>query len=209
LQVATANIYAELVPQLARRGAEAQEYSLLAYGAAGPTHVFMLAREIAVRRVIVPPMPGLLCALGCLVADLRADFVRSLWEDCNRLEDSRVQGIYETLEDEARSWLERQKVDVAETYLIRSADLCYAGQSFEINVVFPDGAPTVAGIERWFHDRYELIYGYADRSAPVRLLEARVQIVGVTHKPGFDSLRPFATAKPGAVAHRKIYEQGR
>jgi len=209
LQVATANIYAELVPQLARRGVDAQEYSLLAYGAAGPTHVFMLAREIAVRRVIVPPMPGLLCALGCLVADLRADYVRSLWEDCNRLEDERVQAIYETLEDEARTWLARQKVDVAETYLIRSADLCYAGQSFEINVVFPAGAPTVAGIERWFHDRYELIYGYADRTAPVRLLEARVQIVGVTHKPGFESLRPFATAKPRAVARRTIYEQGR
>src|SRR5258708_19220179 len=110
----------------------------------------MLAREIAVRRVIVPPMPGLLCALGCLVADLRADFVRSLWEDCNRLEDERVQAIYETLEHEARSWLQRQKVDVAETYLIRSADLCYAGQSFEINLVFSPRAPPVRGLQRWF-----------------------------------------------------------
>ena len=78
LQVATANIYAEAVPQLARRGVDAKEFSLLCYGAAGPTHSFMLARELNLRRVIVPPMPGLLCALGCLVADLRADFVRSL-----------------------------------------------------------------------------------------------------------------------------------
>src|SRR5262249_27180685 len=151
LQVATANIYAELVPQLARRGADAAEYSLLAYGAAGPTHVFMLAREVAVRRVIVPPMPGLLCALGCLVADLRADFVRSLWEDLRRLADAQVQAIYAALEAEARDWILRQKVDVAEVRLIRSADLCYAGQSFEINVVFPPEAPSVAAIERWFH----------------------------------------------------------
>jgi N-methylhydantoinase A len=209
LQVATANIYAELVPQLARRGAEAQEYSILAYGAAGPTHVFMLVREIDVRRVIVPPTPGLLCALGCLVADLRADFLRSLWEDCTNLKDARVQSIYETLEGEGRAWLDGQKTDVSESYLIRSADLCYAGQSFEINVVFPDGPLSVAAIERWFHDRYELVYGYADRAAPVRLLEARVQIVGVTRKPDFNGLRPFATGIDTAVGRRRIYEQGR
>ena len=82
LQVATANIYAELVPQLARRGVDAGEFSLLAYGAAGPTHVFMLARELNVRRVLVPPTPGLLCALGCLVADLRADFVQKPLARC-------------------------------------------------------------------------------------------------------------------------------
>ncbi len=209
LQVATANIYAELVPQLARRGAEAAEYSLLAYGAAGPTHVFMLARELPVRRVIVPPTPGLLCALGCLVADLRADFLRSLWENCRGLEDGRVRAIYDDLEAEARAWLAREKVDVAEVYLIRSADLCYAGQSFEINVVFPDEPLSVAAVERWFHDRYERVYGYADRAAPVRLLEARVQIVGVTRKPDFASLRPFAGTAPGEGGRRRIYEQGR
>jgi N-methylhydantoinase A len=209
LQVATANIYAELVPQLARRGADAADYSLLAYGAAGPTHVFMLAREIAVRRVIVPPTPGLLCALGCLVADLRADFVRSLWEDCASLRDGQVRDIYAALDSEARAWLVGQHVEVEKTYLIRSADLCYVGQSFEINVAFPDGALTVAAIEDWFHRRYERVYGYADRAAPVRLLEARVQIVGVMQKPDFDSLRPFATAADPVVGRRYIHEQGR
>ncbi len=209
LQVATANIYAELVPQLARRGADAAEYSLLAYGAAGPTHVFMLAREINVRRVIVPPTPGLLCALGCLVADLRADFLCSLWEDCRHLEDGRVRAIYQDLEAEARDWLAQEEVDVAETYLIRSADLCYAGQSFEINVIFPEESLSVAAMERWFHDRYERVYGYADRAAPVRLLEARVQIVGVTRKPDIESLRPFAGSGASTAGRRLIYDQGR
>jgi N-methylhydantoinase A len=209
LQVATANIYAELVPQLARRGAEASEHSLLAYGAAGPTHVFMLAREIDMRRVIVPPTPGLLCALGCLVADLRADFLRSLWEDCRSLRDDAVRAIYAELETEARRWLAAQNVDVEEVQLVRSADLCYSGQSFEINVVFPREPVRVAAIERWFHDRYERVYGYVDRAAPVRLLEARVQIVGITAKPDFAGLKPFAGTGSAATAKRTIYEQGR
>ncbi|HVZ01695.1 MAG TPA: hydantoinase/oxoprolinase family protein [Dongiaceae bacterium] len=209
LQVATANIYAELVPQLARRGVDGNEFSLLAYGAAGPTHVFMLARELNVRRVLVPPTPGLLCALGCLVADLRADFVRSLWQEADELSDQTLQKTFAGLEADARDWLERQKVDVTQTYLIRSADMCYAGQSFELNIVFPDEPLTVEALKRWFHDRYELVYGFADRSNPIRILEARVQIVGVTSKPNFDAVRPFTVASRKPVTERRVYEHGK
>lgn len=209
LQVATANIYAELVPQLARRGVDAHEFSLLAYGAAGPTHVFMLARELNMRRVLVPPTPGLLCALGCLVADLRADFVRSLWQDARDLSDETLVETYAALESDARDWLDKQHVDVTDTYLIRSADICYVGQSFELNVVFPDKPLSVEALQSWFHDQYELVYGFADRSNPIRILEARVQIVGVTRKPNFDDLRPFATVSDKPVSSRPIFEQGK
>lgn len=209
LQVATANIYAELVPQLARRGVDAAEFSLLPYGAAGPTHVFMLARELNVRRVVVPPTPGLLCAMGCLVSDLRADFVRSLWQETRDLSEDALQSCFGDLEKEARAWLADQKVDVLRTQIIRSADLCYDGQSFELNVVFPDEPLSVASLQRWFHDRYELVYGFADRSNPVRILEARTQIVGLISKPNFDTLRPFGTTTKEPVTKRRIFEQGK
>ncbi|MBJ2150250.1 hydantoinase/oxoprolinase family protein [Paracoccus sp. IB05] len=209
LQVATANIYAELVPQLARRGIDAADFSLLAYGAAGPTHVFMLARELNMRRTIVPPTPGTLCALGCLVADLRADFVRSLWLESSELTDELLTRTYEGLRREAEGWLSAQGVEVTRTYLIQSADICYNGQSFELNVVFPDEPLSVAGLERWFHDRYEQLYGFADRANPIRVLEARVQIVGVTGKPDFTNFRPFATISDKPVSERRVYEHGK
>jgi N-methylhydantoinase A len=209
LQVATANIYAGLIPQLARRGAEAADFSLLAYGAAGPTHIFMLAREIDVRRVIVPPAPGLLCALGCLVADLRADFVRSLWESASTLADERIRIIYETLSAEAQAWLDNEKVEVSDVRLIRSADICYEGQSFEVNVLLPDGPLDVATIVENFHSQYARIYGYADRSAPVRLHEARVQIVGVTRKPSLAARAEVPRQGEATPSSRRtIYEQG-
>jgi N-methylhydantoinase A len=209
LQVATANIYAETVPQLARRGVDASELSLLCYGAAGPTHSFMLARELNVRRVIVPPLPGLLCALGCLVADLRADFVQSLWLDSRDLSNERLNKTYEQLIIEAEDWLAAQAVDVAEQQVIRSADICYHGQSFELNVVFPDGPLTRAQIETLFHDRYEQVYGYADRSNAVRILEARLQIIGHTPKPDFSTIRPFTTSDRATVSERHLYEDGK
>ena len=141
LQVTTASIYAQLLPQAARRGVDIADFSLLAYGAAGPTQVFMLAREIDIRRVIVPPSPGLLCALGCLVADFRADFVQSVWRDAAQLPDGELQEVYLRLEREARDWLAEQDVGAERVHVLYSADLCHIGQSWEVNVAFPPHRP--------------------------------------------------------------------
>ena len=89
LEVATANMYAQLTPLLAKHGVDPAEYAFLPYGGAGPTHVFLLAREVGIARVVVPPLPGALCALGCLVADLRADFVGTLNVESTHAEPAR------------------------------------------------------------------------------------------------------------------------
>ena len=183
LQVASANIYAALVPQLARRGADGADFALLAYGAAGPTHAFMLARELDFQRVIVPPAPGTLCALGCIAADFRADFVASVWRECGALDDGELRAIYERLEADAMGWLADQRVHLEEVYLLRSGDLCYSGQSYELGVGLPvqeTAELDTARLIEWFNDAYYRAYGFADRNAPVRLIEARVQVVGVT-----------------------------
>lgn len=208
LKVATANIYAEFLPQLARRGVESRDYALLCYGAAGPTHSFMLARELDLKSVIVPPMPGLLCAMGCLVADLRADFVQSLWKSADELSDDELQACFSIREAEARNWLADQHVTVSETRLIRSADMCFEGQSFELNIVFPDEPLTVENLERWFRERYRAVYGIEDPDSAIRVLEARVQILGVTTKPSIDRLRPFGTGTRMDVGERRIFENG-
>ena len=212
LQVASANIYAALVPQLARRGADGADFALLAYGAAGPTHAFMLARELAFRRVIVPPAPGTLCALGCIAADFRADFVASAWRDCDGLDDQELRSLFERLDHEALEWLADQKVELDDTYLLRSADLCYSGQSYELGVPLPVRETTelrTARLVAWFNDAYHRAYGFADREAPVRLIEARVQVVGVTQKPRVRALgRRAAAAGPGPTC-RRVVDRGR
>ena len=213
LQVASANIYAALVPQLARRGADGADFALLAYGAAGPTHAFMLAREMDFRRVIVPPAPGTLCALGCIAADFRADFVASAWRECDGLDDRELRAIFERLEGDALRWLADQGVTLDETYLLRSGDLCYSGQSYELGVPLPvreTAELRTALLVEWFNDAYHRAYGFADREAPVRLIEARVQVVGVTQKPQVRVLgRAAAAAGPPAPSRRRIVDRGR
>ena len=211
LQIATAAIYAELLPQTARRGVDIAGFSMVAYGAAGPTQAFMLARELEVRRVVVPPSPGLLCALGCLVADFRADFVQSVWREAPELPDAELRAIYGRLEEQARSWLADQNIDLDRVYILRSADLCYVGQSYEVNVPFPDVVParlTTPRVVDWFHARYGRVYGYADAEAPARMLEARLQIVGVTPKPPVRPVADSGDAPDGPTGARPVHEHG-
>src|SRR5262249_21142846 len=78
LRVATSNMFSELVPLMARKGVDVSEFALLCYGGAGPTHGFLLAKEVGIQRVLVPLSPGTLCALGSLVADAKSDFIASM-----------------------------------------------------------------------------------------------------------------------------------
>ncbi len=212
LQVTSARIYAEIVPQIARRGVSPTNLSIIAYGAAGPTHVFMLARDLDVKRVIIPGSPGLLCAYGCLVADFRADFVRSIWRDLNEITESDLQQVFADLDQEAHQWMTEQDVTVDNVSLTRSADMCHVGQSYEVNTVFP-GVPShqlkIHDILAWFHKRYDEIYGYSDSAAPVRMLEARVQITGVTRKPAEKAPSALLPSGNSRAGRRQVHEFGK
>jgi N-methylhydantoinase A len=211
LRVTTSMLYAELLPELARRGADIRDYALLAYGGAGPTHAFMAARDLPVQRVIVPTTPGTMCALGCLVADLRADFVSTIWRDCAEMSTAELRDVFGRLDEEGLRWLATQQVAVERTYVIRSADMCYVGQSFDVNVPLPDTldlATMPEMIER-FHERHTAIYGHADAKAAARLMTARVQIVGVTAKPEVGHIAIDGLTRVASEADtRTVYENG-
>ena len=190
LNVATANMYAEFIPLMARQGVDARDFALLAFGGAGPTHAFMLAREVGINRIIIPPTPGVLCALGCLMADFRSDFIRTLYLRLNELEPSDLEGRFTEIEHEAQSWLNAQNIDqetdVVGIQLVRSADMRYRGQSFELTIPVPADLSTANGFAQLldgFHQHYEQIYGHSDREADTEIISVRVQVVGQTIKP--------------------------
>ena len=209
LRVTTSMLYAEVLPELARRGADIRDFSLLAYGGAGPTHAFMAARELPIQRVIIPTTPGTMCALGCLVADLRADFVSTVWQDCSDLSTEDLRNAFASLDAQAMRWLEDQAVEVERTYLVRSADMCYVGQSFDINVPLAEELTLSDAVTR-FHARHTAIYGHSDASAAVRLMTARAQVVGVTAKPqlGHIAIDGLSTSTP-ELPSREVREDGR
>ena len=214
LRVATSQMYAALVPLMARKAVDLDRFALLPFGGAGPTHGFLLAREVGIKRVVVPPSPGVLCAIGSLVADVRRDFVRTIHESLRREAApalmKRIRDGFHALADEGRRWLTGQGLDFEATHSLWSVDIRYLGQSFELMIPVTENVVADASgeaLRKAFHANYAQVYGYTDEQADLEILNLRTTAIGVTLKPDIAAHaagRPVATA----VRERRIFLDG-
>jgi N-methylhydantoinase A len=216
LRVATSNMYSELVPLMARKGVDVSEFGLLCYGGAGPTHGFLLAKEVGIQRVLVPKSPGTLCALGALVADVKSDFIASLHELLPMGEEAdgvidRMRRLIEELRARALGWLEAERINVAERKAEISADIRYVGQAFEVTTDLTDidlgAADAAAAVRERFDAVYSSIYGHADRK-PIEIINLRVTAIGSTYKPPLAQVgqAPSEEPAPPARVRRVLFD---
>lgn len=176
-------MYAQFSPLMARKGVDPRDFTLLAYGGAGPMHAFLMAREVGIRRVLIPPSPGTLCAMGCTVANLRNDFVHTLHKSSQTLEPGELANLYTRLEDQGRSWVEEEArggVKLKQIYCLYSADMRYEGQAFDLEInltseeiVDPEKA------RNKFHEFYQNVFGISQPEADVMFVSLRATIVGI------------------------------
>ena len=211
LRVATSQMYSALVPLLARKGVDYEQYTLLAFGGGGPCHAFMLAQDVGIRRVMVPLNPGTLCAAGSLAADIRKDLVQTIHRRLGAPGVvAEIRAAVECLTAEGEAWLTSLDLDMLERRQEWAAEMRYVGQSFEIGVLIDRAAladHSGAALRERFHNIYRRLYGYADEIADLEVLDVRVAIVGITPKPHLAKLE----AKPAdpQAATREIFFDGR
>ena len=206
LDAATATMYAALLPLLAGHGVDQRDFALMAFGGAGPTHAFLLAREAGFGRVVIPPAPGALCALGCVLADFRADFVRTVYARYDETRDL-LRAAFVQLDAEAAAWLARERIETADHLFARSADVRYCGQSYELIVPLPAGSAeaAVTALRSAFERRHEGVYGYAHPAAPLEVVNVRVQAVGLSRKPAWRAGSPRSGGAPECIERRAIH----
>lgn len=145
------------------RGYDPREFTLLAFGGAGPLHACSLARSLSIPRVLIPPMPGALSALGILLADNVRDLSKTIMLPWNgKIPES----SFRELEEQGRAMLTGEKLDFQVTH---SLDLRYVGQGYEVNV------PVDAQAITHFHQLHLQRYGYADEAQPVEIVNIRVR----------------------------------
>ena len=116
------------------KGYDPRDFALFPFGGAGPLHAVALARELGVPTVLVPRFPGLTSALGCLLADLRHDFVRTLNQPLMSVDPAMVDRLYAEYEAEGRAMIEAEGVPIERIDTIYEADLLYRGQSLVLRV---------------------------------------------------------------------------
>ena len=136
------------------RGHDPRDFALFAFGGAGPLHAAELARELGIPRVVVPARPGITNALGCMVADLRHDFVRTVNTPLAALD---VRTVHETLAEQirqGREMLGRERVQFDAMRVIHSADMQFQGQSHILSVPIESATPGIDELQRLFESAY-------------------------------------------------------
>ena len=167
------------------RGLDPRSFSLVAFGGAGPLHAADLAAELGMPKIIIPEAPGVFSALGLLWADLRADFSATVRRSLNAENAAVLQTMLNGLDGEAEKWLAGEKVSPGRRMLVRSADMRYPLQNYEINVTLPAGPVSPSWLKRAaeaFHAAHERLYSYCDRGEQVQLVNLRVAAIGQTER---------------------------
>jgi N-methylhydantoinase A len=164
-----------------RRGVDPRRFALLAFGGAAALHVTEIARQLELRRVVVPRLASVLSAWGMLASDLRYEVARSHIGDASRLDADALRAVYADMEAEGRRRLAEAAFD-GEVQVHRSADMRYGEQIFEVGVDL-DGidwaAPDLlAQLAAAFHRRHEELYTYALPDQEAVLVNARAAVIG-------------------------------
>jgi N-methylhydantoinase A len=182
LQVVNANMARALRLVTVQRGVDPMHLALLPFGGAGPLHAGAVARELNIPQILVPPRPGILCALGLLVEELRVDAVRT-WVGRLTVEAlAPLAQVFRDLEAEAQAWLERERVPPARRHVTRYLDLRYAGQNYELLVPVPEAVwqeRAVTPLCRRFCEIHEETYGFATADEPIQVVNVRLVARGL------------------------------
>ncbi len=185
------------------RGRDPRDFALCAFGGNGPVFACAMARELGIRRILIPPAPGLFSALGLLYAEVEHHYGRSFRRLLRRLDLDVVNRDWADLADEARDQLAAEGFAADRIRIRRHASLHYQGQSFDLTLPVEDGpldAAAIAALEEAFGQEHERTYGHrAGPDEPVELTEIRLIGQGLPDRPlQPQKLRPTWVAVPDA-----------
>ena len=188
VRIAVSGMYLEVSKLMSSYGADPRDNAMLAFGGAGPMTACFLAEELGVSDVVVPPTPGVLSALGGLIADLKNDFIKTVYLDLDSDCAPVIKVEFDKLREQGTQWLRDEQGYDGEFEFIYSADMRYRGQSFEVEAVLDPNAiesGDLASFAEAFHHAHLKLYNHSDDQAPVQMVNLRLVAIGQNPKPVF------------------------
>ena len=184
------------------RGHDPRQFTLMPFGGAGALHATEVARSLGIREILVPPAPGILCAQGLVVSDLKENFVRTRRTLVDESAGAAIGKVVDELLGAARAWCGSERIEPESQRFAALLDMRYVGQNFELSVPLAEtgaggaiAVPPVAELRAAFFAAHEKNYGYFNPSDPVEIVNYRLVALGLI-KP---SNRPWREAAAGAV----------
>ena len=196
-----------------KKGLDPRDYALVPFGGSGPLQAGRVAQLLGLSTVVVPPNPGNVSALGLLAVDLKTDYVATTVQREDRFDPDVLNEAYGRLETVAEQHLAAEGVPAERRRLVRTADLRYFGQAYEVRVEMPPGALDLAALAQAvdrFHAAHEKLYGYSYRGTQLtEIVNVRVTGIGLIDKPQVAVLAPYLpSTRREAYVGRPVYFDG-
>ena len=207
LGIVVANMVRAIRSVSIERGHDPRAFALLPFGGAGPLHATDVAKSLGIRRVLVPFAPGILCAQGLIVSDLRETFVRTVVMPLSEARMADVTARIGELKAQAIEWFDTEKVEPASRVTDIVLDARYVGQNFELAIGLgtADPLPGAGEIKQRFFAEHERAYGFHNPADPMEIVNFRLIAIGKLRQP---AARPGEARKSGkaeASSRRKVW----
>jgi len=171
------------------RGYDPRNFTLIAYGGAGPLHAAELAESMSISHVVIPLLPGLFSTIGLLYADMNIDLVKTVMIPLTRI--SSLNKILIRLNKQAEAWFENNNVTSKKRKISVSADLRYYHQNYELSLPFPGSILSknnIQQIQTAFHEMHTKIYGYSASGENIQVVNLRLRATKLQSKPRMPKL---------------------
>ncbi|MXW28609.1 MAG: hydantoinase/oxoprolinase family protein [Chloroflexi bacterium] len=189
-----------------RRGIDPRDFTLVAFGGAGPSQAAALAYELGTRDVVIPVFPGAFSAWGMLQTDVRHDFKSTHYGFWDQMAVAEIQERFSDLEREGLNELVADGVSKDEISFERAIDFRYHGQEYVLTIALPPGLIDLAKIRASFDDAYARQYGHNNPEARVEMTNLRVAALGKLDRP--PAAEP-GDAEPSPERSRSVYFSGK
>ena len=186
------------------RGHDPRDFALVAFGGAGPLHGGALIREVGVSTMLVPLYPGVLCALGCVYADLRYDLSQTLEKRVDRLEAGELDAIIARQRQQGARQLDESQVPIDKSTITHAADMAYAGQIHALHVPIEPGWGATR-LEQAFNDAYREKFGNTLADMAVVIVNLRTVVVGTRSSAALPQASPAQGGKPQPLSRRPVH----
>ncbi len=183
------------------RGLDPREFRLFAFGGAGPLHAVELAQELGIPEVLIPPMPGVLSALGLILADYKYEVYTTVMKRADEVDDTYLFKVFESLVRRAHQKVMEHSRDFTDIRMYKYLTMRYKGQGQELLISY---SGSISECIDQFHKLYETRYGYHMPEEPVEIVLAKVVVLGIMSKPRFTK-SPVYRNSPRHELIRKVY----
>ncbi|MEP4032740.1 hydantoinase/oxoprolinase family protein [Roseibium polysiphoniae] len=193
-------------------GEDPRDFALFAFGGAGPLHATAIARELGVPRVLVPSRPGITNALGCVVADLRHDFVNTVNRPLDNVDIEAIHSLFDQQSLDGRTLIEKEAVPIEEIKEIRSVDMQFIGQTHLLRVPLEHPRPTREELQRLFEESYFNRFHVELPDIKASLVNVNTSVIGRRQEIDLSMLIDpegrKASLEEAVTGHRQVWFDG-